>query len=107
MATAAEISTVRDNVNEPNDATFSDEVIEALIDAGGTDSASAALWRKKAAAFAELVDVSEAGSSRKMSDLYKNALAMASHFDAQAGTEPVPGPGPIGHAKVGRIERLT
>lgn len=41
----------------------------------------AIIWREKAASYAELVDVSESGSSRKMSDLHKNAIEMAKQYD--------------------------
>lgn len=87
MATEAEVRTVRENTNEPTDESFSDTYVEDLVDAFGVASASALIWEKKAAAFAELVTVSEAGASRNMSDLHKNALAMQAHFQTAANTE--------------------
>lgn len=103
MATEAEIRTVRGNIDEEDDSWFSDEYISALIDeAGGTDSASAIIWRRKAARFAEQVDQSEAGASVKFSDLHKNALAMATAFGSVtvAATAEVGG-----RAKVSKIVR--
>jgi len=46
--------------------------------------AAADVWSQKAAAAAELVDVSESGSSRKLSDVAKNALAMEKAFREKA-----------------------
>ena len=71
--------------------TYTDEVLNALLDAADDDSDKVAsnIWRQKAASYAEMVDVSEAGSSRKNSDLFKNATAMAEYYnkedDADAG----------------------
>lgn len=42
-------------------------------------------WRYTAAGYARLVDVTESGSSRKMSDLHKNALTMVAQFTNLAG----------------------
>lgn len=42
--------------------------------------AAVTIWTAKAASYASLVDVTESGSSRKMSDLHKNALAMTKHY---------------------------
>lgn len=87
MATAADVQAVRYNVNEPTPDTFSDVYIGDLVDAGSVASASAVIWKRKAATYAELVTVSEAGASRQMSDLHKNALTMAKTFEAEAEGE--------------------
>ncbi len=82
MATANEITAVRQNTDEPSStSTFSDVDISALIDENGVDTSSAIVWRRKAATLVSLVNVSEAGASRAYSDLHKNALAMASVYD--------------------------
>lgn len=91
MATAAEIAALRLLVNEPDDSNgWSDERLEALIDAGdSTNAIASGIWTAKAATFTTLVDVSESGSSRKLSDLHKQALAMATYFgglDGGSGT---------------------
>lgn len=86
MATEAEIGVVRQNTNEPTQDNFTDATIGALVDSGDVDSASAAIWRMKAASYADLVDTTEAGTSHKFSDLHKNALMMAKQFGS---VEPV------------------
>lgn len=83
MATPEQILTLRRKINELDDVEpYTDAVLGALIDAasGDTDVVASDVWAEKASQYAELVDISEAGSSRKNSQLYKNALEMASHF---------------------------
>lgn len=102
MATAAEVAEVRENTNEPTEETYSDSYVEALVDSGTVASASAVIWTRKAAVYAELVDTSEAGASLKLSDLHKNALTMATKFGAEAGVVVASG---VGRAKVHKIVR--
>lgn len=66
----------------------SEKVVDLLTAAGGDlNQASVAGWRLKAAHFANLVNVTEGNSSRAMSDLHTNALAMAAHYQkASDGT---------------------
>lgn len=72
------------------DSEYSDERLdELLLEYVSQNRAAAAIWREKAATYSDLVDVSESGSSRKMSDLLKNALAMAEQYDALAAAEVV------------------
>lgn len=89
MATAADVAEVRVNVNEPTEDIYTDVAIGLLIDAGSVASASAAIWREKAGAYAEMADVSEAGASLKISDLYKRALEMAEFYASEGGAAPV------------------
>lgn len=42
--------------------------------------ASAQVWEIRAGRYHTMVDISESGSSRKMSDLHKNALEMAAYY---------------------------
>lgn len=87
MATESDISTVREFVNEPDDSNGWTAVrIGALIDANNEDlrATAADIWTSKASSFSMLVDVSENGSSRKMSDIHKNALAMARQFRSES-----------------------
>lgn len=68
-----------------NDTLFTDEEIETLLaEASSIEIAAAKGWRMKAAAYVELVDTAEGTSKRAMSDLHKNALAMAQHYDPGA-----------------------
>lgn len=54
--------------------------------AGDVDGAAALIWREKAAAYADLTDTSEAGSSRKDAVLYDRAIAQAAYFESRSGT---------------------
>jgi hypothetical protein len=62
---------------------------EATNDAGVTSLTFAAseVWRAKAGRYASLVDISEAGSSRKLGDLYKHALEMSKAYRASFDEE--------------------
>lgn len=89
MATAAQIAELRIMINEPNNvAPWDDETLGMLIDAKSGDLKAAAysVWEGKAAQVAHLVDISEGGSSRKMSDMYKNFLAIRDTFAPETGT---------------------
>lgn len=103
MAEAADVASVRLNINEPTPDTFTDATIEAWLDTlGSVDAASAAGWRAKAALYVDLVDEKEANTSHSFSDLHKNALAMATSYDkavAAAGTA-------SSGVRVRQIERL-
>lgn len=86
MATPAQIAELRIKINEPTDALpYTDEILGELIDAnaGDTNAVAKTIWQGKAAAVAHLVDISEGGSSRKMSDMYKNFLAIAGTFESE------------------------
>lgn len=103
MAAEADIATVRRNVNELDDSVYTDEAISALIDAGDMNSASAAIWRQKAAAYSDLYNQSEAGASAAMGDLYKHAKEMADSYTAMIPSVAVTS----NRAKVHVIERST
>jgi len=96
MATLEEIADVRQNIHEPDDDDWTDENIIVLVDAHGVNKASAIIWRKKASGYAELVNVSEAGSSLAMSDLHKQALRMAEAFEEAASLDGGGGSGSSG-----------
>lgn len=87
MATAAQIADLRDLTDEPTTANFTDAELGAFIDAvaGDVDFAAVAVWERKSASYSSLVDTSESGSSRKNSDLYRNAIAMAKYFREKNG----------------------
>jgi len=89
MATASEIAKIRAMINEPNNVEpYTDEMLSLLIDASlSVRSAAAEIWRNKASKVAHLVDISEGGSSRKMSDIYKNYLAIASALENESAGE--------------------
>lgn len=103
MATVDEITQVRLNANVPDDVEpYTDSYISGLIDGLGVDKATASIWRSKAASVADLVDVTEAGASHKMSDLFKHYTAMADKWD-DIDEEATSGTGP----KVKVIERRS
>lgn len=86
MATAEQIAALRLLIAEPIDsAIYTDAVLGALIDSltGDLNKSAYSVWVQKAAAAAELVDISEGGSSRKMGDVHEQALNMAAHFAGQ------------------------
>jgi hypothetical protein len=89
MATTEEIQQLRGLTAEPDSTTFSDEALTSMIDQVSDQAgdyillAAASVWDQKAAMLAGMVDVSESGSSRKNSDLFKNANAMQTRFAAR------------------------
>lgn len=86
MAEVAEIAVVRLNTGlNDNVDPWTDDFIGDLIDNYGTDGASASIWRSLAASYSTKVDVTEAGASHKFSDLFKNASAMATKYEALVG----------------------
>jgi hypothetical protein len=90
VATAEEIAAFRLLINEADDAEpYSDLGLSNRLDAATSPMALAKeVWLEKAASYASLVNVTESGSSRSMSDLHKNALAMAKGFGAEDPTAP-------------------
>lgn len=82
MATTDQIAELRAAINQPdNTDPFTDTFLSSLIDQyGGVDPAAAKLWEIKAGQVAALVNISEGGSSRSMSDLYTHYLQMADRY---------------------------
>jgi hypothetical protein len=84
MATVEEVAALRRFVAEPDDSTYTDVMLGAILDASESANAAAyEIWLQKAAGYADVVDISEGGSQRKNSDLYKNAMTMAALFKAR------------------------
>lgn len=85
MATVQEIAELRLAIQEPNDAPpYTDEFLGGLIDAYGVPASAGKVWRSKAASVARLVDISEGGSSRKMSQVYDQYTKTAIGFESEA-----------------------
>lgn len=99
MATAEQLTELRDYVGEPDQSDgWTDARLGTYADRGPTLlDAAASIWAAKAAQYAKLVNVSESGSSRSLGDLQKNALAMAAYYRQQAkeATAPLPTTGGI------------
>lgn len=105
MATADQLAFVRRNAAlAADDATYTDEVLGAMIDASGTDDTVASIWEAKAATYTTSVDVTEAGASHKFSDVYKNAMAQAAYWRKKVADTAEEAVG--GRVKVRKIERL-
>ena len=82
MATTEQIAAVRDMIGEPDDTNgWTDDKIAEFIDASTSLRLAAGdIWASKASKFSNMVDISESGSSRKMSGLLDNALKLAKAF---------------------------
>ena len=79
MATTQEIAELRLAIKEPNNVEpYTDEFLGGLIDAYGVNASAGKVWRSKAASVSNLVDISEGGSTRKLSQVFdqytKNAI---------------------------------
>jgi hypothetical protein len=103
MATAEQIAELRELAAELDDENgWTDDRLGDIIDSSvSVNQAASRVWYRKASALAGLVDVSESGSSRKLSDLHKNALAMGSLYAQADGGQASVSSGPI----VSRIRR--
>lgn len=88
MATSDDVAALRRATGITDTAApYTDQFLSDLIDAmGGVAPAAAQLWREKAATAADFVDTTESGSSRKLSQIQANALAMAAGFEAVSTT---------------------
>lgn len=87
MATEEQVASVRRMADEPGTDTYTDSALSALVDStGSAEAAAARVWQEKAGRFASLVNTSESGSSRSMSQLHTNALNMAAYWTKQATT---------------------
>jgi hypothetical protein len=62
-----------------------DEMLTATD--GDARAAASSYWYAKATDYSEMVDISEAGSSRKNSKLFDNAMALAKSFDDNDGVD--------------------
>lgn len=105
MATAEEIAAFRLLINQPNNvAPYTDAALSTRLDEATSEQALArSIWLELASSYASLVNVSESGSSRQMSDLHKNALAMAKAFGDADPTDPTTGE----NARGVRMRKLT
>lgn len=89
MATPEEIAELRRMIGEPDsDPPWDDTSLTALIDGSSSMNVAAKkAWEQKAAAYASMVDVSESGSSRRLSQLQEQALRMVSYYRGLAEGE--------------------
>lgn len=99
MATTEQIAFVRDLVSEPDDSNgwTSTRIGQYIDNSPSLRLAAGDIWGVKASAYSKMVDISESGSSRKESDLLKNALLLQKAMqdsEAAADTDPDAGPRP-------------
>jgi hypothetical protein len=75
---------------EKEHSQYSDADLELYLADAGDDfnTAAATIWAEKASAYADLVNINEAGSQRSNSDLFTHAKAQQAHYEAMAGTGP-------------------
>jgi hypothetical protein len=79
MASETEIASLRRaTALDPADPVYTDSLVGGMIDDVGFEIAAATIWREKAASVAGLVDTTESGSSRSLSQLREGYLDMAS-----------------------------
>lgn len=106
MADPIDIARLRRLIGESDETEWSDVVLAEIID-GAPDLNTAALevWESKAAGAASLVDTTESGSSRKMSQLHDQALKMIAYFRGLTD-EPTQPPDLTGYAYTMPIERV-
>jgi len=107
MATQADIQRLRRLVGESTEAEpWTDLVLSAIIDdTADLNTAALEVWEAKAAEAASMVDVTESGSSRRMSQLHQQALTMVAHFRTLISTSPQP-QDLAGYAYTTPIERV-
>lgn len=78
MASDTEIGMLRRmTALSEDDPVYTDSLLGGMIDDLGMEAAVAQVWREKAASVADLVDITESGSSRSLSALRKGYLEMA------------------------------
>lgn len=104
MATPEEIAALRLLIAEPDADTYSDEDLNARLAGASEYSVAFDIWTEKAASAAGLVDMSEGGSSRKLGDVYEQALGMAEAMRQRALSATSP---PDGTGAGVRIKKLT
>lgn len=87
MASSDDYLRLRRMTGEVGSKTYTDTDLDLFLsEAGGDFNAAAALiWGEKASAYADLVNISEAGSSRSNSDLFKHAKEQQVYFDSISG----------------------
>lgn len=103
MATPEAIAELRRLIDEATQATYTDLVLSARIDAasGNLNTVAGAVWTEKAATYSGLIDIQEGNSNRKLSQLQGQALKMAASFGADtSGASSAKRP-----ARTRRIER--
>jgi len=82
MATQDEIKEVKDMLGSSAASNgWDDEKIAELLDAGDSPvSIARRYWESQMSESTDMADIDESGSSRKLSQIFKNRAAMAAYF---------------------------
>lgn len=88
MATDEQRLQLRRMTGEVDSDTYTEQDLDdyIAIAADDLDAAAARIWGEKASAYADLVDITESGSSRKNSDLFKHATQQQAYFEGLSDT---------------------
>jgi hypothetical protein len=107
MASNDELAALRRAADlDDADVVYTDTLLGALIDSYGVNGSAAIVWREKAAQYVSLVNTTEAGSSRSMSDLYEHAREMAELYTRLANENEIPVDENAGYSYTIAIERV-
>jgi hypothetical protein len=92
VALPTDLESLRRLVDEPDETTYSDTELISRLAASGSSLYTVArdVWGEKLAALSGLVNVSEGGSSRSMSQAFDHAQAMYTHFAGLVVTSGAP-----------------
>lgn len=93
MATPEQITELRELVNDnASPYVFGAPQLSAAIDAalGDVRKAAGQVWSIRASRYAMLVDTTEGSSSRKLGNLYKQALEMATFYGGAEASSSTP-----------------
>lgn len=90
MASNDEYLRLRRMTGEDDSEKYTNTDLEAFFDQAGGDiyGAASLVWGEKAGDYADLVNISEAGSSRSNSDLFKHAVEQRDYFGSLSAPTP-------------------
>jgi hypothetical protein len=82
---ATPLEDLRRMIDEPTEAVYTDVALsERITSAASLNALAQEIWLEKSARYSRLVDMSEGSSSRKLSQLYTQAVGMAGKYGALA-----------------------
>lgn len=92
MANNDDYLRLRRMTGEVDSTTYTNTDLDMFIEraVGDMTVAASLIWGEKASAYADLVNISEAGSSRSNSDLFRHAIEQREYFLSLAGGSEVP-----------------
>lgn len=86
MANADDVAQVMELL--PADSGWDEAKVTTMLDAGNTvNKVLRRYWNKASSDSAKLVSISESGSSRDLSTIHRNAVAMAAYWDEKVKAE--------------------